>query len=49
MSHSILVRQYFSLLNQSIANSTSLFSVTVSTASDSSEDLTVLQQDSIRI
>ena len=49
MSHSILVRQYLSVLDQSIANSKSLFSVTISIASVNSEDLAVFQYDSIRI
>lgn len=33
MSHSILVRQYLSLLDQNIVNSTLLFSVMISIAS----------------
>lgn len=49
MSHSILVRQYLSLLDRSIVNSTSLFSVTISIASVNSEDLAIFQYDSIRI
>lgn len=49
MSHSILVRQYLSLLDHSIASSTLLFSVTISIARVNSEDLAIFQYDSIKI
>lgn len=49
MSRSILVRQYLNLLDQSIANSTSLFSVPIGTTSVNREDLTVFHFDLIRV
>lgn len=49
MSHSILVRQYLSLRDQSVANCTLLFSVTVGTAGVNSGGLAVFQYDSVRV
>lgn len=49
MSRSILVRQYLSLLDQSIADATPLFSVPIGLTNVNREDLTVFHFDSISI